>query len=292
MPGFSLRFAKYGTMPLHGANAHFSLMLLVTVEVVIAVLGYGAATFAVWQHLRAGRPYWRASALAGVGLVAQIGSLIHLSLESGMLVIGVGTALSLFAWQAALLLWLFSLRESVGALGLAIYPLAALCALIALLVPDAYSAAESLTWPLQLHILLSALAYGLLTLGAVQAIVLAFQHRQLRRRPPAGLFTRLPALQTMEGLLFRLIGSGFFLLSLAIVTGALFIDDLFAQHLAHKTVLSICAWLFFAALLYGRWRYGWRGRVAVRGALIGYALLVLAYFGSKLVLELVLGQHW
>lgn len=267
-------------------------MALVVIEVLIAALAYAGAAAAVWRHLSDGRAYWHVTALAALGLVAQIGSLVHLSLHSGMLVIGVGTALSMFAWQAALLLWLFSLRESVGALGLVIYPLAGLCAIAALLIPDAHSATESLAWPLQLHILLSLLAYGLLTLGAVQAIVLALQHRQLRQRPPSGLFFRLPSLQTMETLLFRLIGSGFFLLSLTIATGALFIADLFAQHLVHKTVLSLCAWLFFAVVLYGRWRYGWRGRVAVRGALAGYALLVLAYFGSKLVLELILGQHW
>ena len=267
-------------------------MALVVIEVLIAALAYAGAAAAVWRHLSDGRAYWHVTALAALGLVAQIGSLVHLSLHSGMLVIGVGTALSMFAWQAALLLWVFSLRESVGALGLVIYPLAGLCAIAALLIPDAHSATESLAWPLQLHILLSLLAYGLLTLGAVQAIVLALQHRQLRQRPPSGLFFRLPSLQTMETLLFRLIGSGFFLLSLAIATGALFIADLFAQHLVHKTVLSLCAWLFFAVVLYGRWRYGWRGRVAVRGALAGYALLVLAYFGSKLVLKLILGQHW
>ncbi|ERJ18967.1 cytochrome C assembly protein [Salinisphaera shabanensis T35B1] len=267
-------------------------MALVVIEVLFTALAYAGATAAVWRHLARGAAYWHVTALAGLGLVAQIGSLVHLSLQSGMLVIGLGTALSLFAWQAALLLWLFSLRESVGALGLVIYPFAGLCAITALLVPDAHSATEALAWPLQLHILLSILAYGLLTLGAVQAIVLALQHRQLRRRPPSGLFTRLPALQTMEMLLFRLIGAGFFLLSLAIATGALFIDDLFAQHLVHKTVLSLFAWAFFAVLLYGRRRYGWRGRVAVRGALAGYGLLVMAYFGSKLVLELILGQHW
>ncbi|MBS63892.1 cytochrome c biogenesis protein CcsA [Salinisphaera sp.] len=267
-------------------------MALVVVEVLLAALLYAGAAAAVWRHLARGAPYWHVSVLAGLGLAAQIGSLVHLSLHSGMLVIGLGTALSLFAWQAALLLWLFSLRESVGALGLVIYPFAGLCAIAALLVPDSHSATEALAWPLQLHILLSILAYGLLTLGAVQAIVLALQHRQLRRRPPTGMFTRLPALQTMEILLFRLIGAGFFLLSLAIATGALFIDDLFAQHLVHKTALSLVAWTVFAVLLYGRWRYGWRGRLAVRGALAGYALLVLAYFGSKLVLELILGQHW
>jgi len=267
-------------------------MALVFLEVLIAALAYAGAAAAVWQHLARGSGYWRVTLLAAVGLLAQLVALAHLSLEAGMIVIGLGTALSLFAWQAALLLWLFSLRESVGALGLVIYPLAGLCAIAGLLVPDSHSATEALAWPLQLHILLSMLAYGLLTLGAVQAMVLAMQHRQLRRHPPSGLFTTLPALQTMETLLFRLIGSGFFLLSLAIVTGALFIDDLFAQHLAHKTILSLVAWLFFAVLIYGRWRHGWRGRVAVRGALAGYVLLLLAYFGSKLVLELILGEHW
>ncbi|MES1926792.1 cytochrome c biogenesis protein CcsA [Salinisphaera sp. T31B1] len=267
-------------------------MALVILEVIVAALAYAGAAGAVWRHLADGRAYWHVTALAALGLTAQLIALIHISLHAGMLVIGLGTALSLFAWQAALLLWLFSLRESVGALGLVIYPVAAVCAIAGLLVPDTHSATESLAWPLQVHILLSVLAYGLLTLGAVQAGVLALQHRQLRRRPPSGMFVSLPPLQTMETLLFRLIGSGFFMLSLAIATGTLFIDHLFAQHLAHKTILSLVAWLFFAVLLYGRWRYGWRGRVAVRGALAGYGLLVLAYFGSKLVLELILGEHW
>lgn len=267
-------------------------MALVVLEVLIAALAYGAATRAVWAHHANGSRYWRVTAFAAIGLIAQPIALVHMSLHTGRMVIGLGTALSLFAWQAALLLWLFSLRRSVGALGLVIYPLAGLCAIAGLLVPDPHGATEPLDWPVQIHILLSMLAYGLLTLGAVQAIVLSIQHRQLRRRPPSGAFTTLPPLQTMETLLFRLIGSGFFLLTLAMATGALFISHLFAQHLAHKVILSAIAWLVFAVLLFGRWRYGWRGRLAVRGALVGYVLLVLAYFGSKLVLELILGEHW
>ena len=103
---------------------------------------------------------------------------------------------------------------------------------------------------------------------------------------------RLPPLQTMERLLFQLIFFGFFLLSLTLVSGLLFVDNLFAQHLVHKTVLSFCAWLTFGLLLYGRLRHGWRGRTAVRWALSGYTVLVLAYFGSKLILEQVLGRNW
>jgi len=268
-------------------------VILQLIEVFIALAAYCGAGYAVWRHLCHKRPHWHARAWAAVALVVHAIALIHISLASGnMLILGFGSALSLFAWQSALLLWLFSLRESVGALGLIMYPIAGLCAIAAFILPAGAAATDALTWQVQLHVLLSMLAYGLLTLGAVQAVMLALQHRQLRRVPTGALMASLPPLETMEGLLFRLITVGFFLLSLSIVTGALFINHLLAQHLAHKTALSIIAWLVFAVLLWGRRRYGWRSLTAVRGALSGYGVLVLAYFGSKLVLELLLGEHW
>jgi len=78
------------------------------------------------------------------------------------------------------------------------------------------------------------------------------------------------------------------LLTFTLLTGALFVGDLFGQHLIHKTVLSIIAWLVFGALLFGRWRYGWRGRTALRWTLTGFVLLMLAYPGSRFVLEVLL----
>jgi len=263
-------------------------MALVVLEVLIAAFAYSAATCAVWAHHASGKNYWRVTALAAIGLIAQPIALVHMSLRTGAMVIGLGTALSLFAWQVALLLWLFSLRRSVGALGLVVYPVAGLCAIAGLLVPDPHSARDALDWPLQLHIILSMLAYGLLTLGAVQAAVLSIQHRQLRRRPPSGVFTTLPPLQTMEEMLFSMLRLGFVLLTLALISGWLFVDNLFAQHLVHKTVLSIVAWLVFGTLLWGRHRFGWRGQTAMRWTLGGFATLMLAYFGSKLVLEFIL----
>src|SRR5699024_6015014 len=190
--------------------------------------------------------HWRALAWAGAGLALAFIALVHASLTAGSLILGFGTALSLFAWQSALLLWLFSLRVSAGLLGVIIYPLSGLCALLALVLPAGTPAIDVLTLPAQLHIILSMVAYGLLTLGAVQALMLALQHRQLRSSPAAGLAADLPPLESMENLLFRLISIGFALLTLAIITGALFIDNLFAQHLAHKTILSLVAWLVFA----------------------------------------------
>ena len=105
-----------------------------------------------------------------------------------------------------------------------------------------------------------------------------------------GVVRSLPSLQSMETLMFQLLGAGLVLLTVSLVTGFVFLENLFAQHLAHKTILSLLAWLLFAVLLVGRSRYGWRGQTAIRWTLSGFAALMLAYFGSKLVLELILNR--
>jgi len=102
----------------------------------------------------------------------------------------------------------------------------------------------------------------------------------------------LPPLETLEELLFHLIKAGFAVLTVSLLTGLVFVSDLFGQHLAHKTLLSIFAWLVFAVLLWGRWKKGWRGRVAVKMTLVGIVLLLLSYFGSKLILEVLLQRNW
>ena len=137
---------------------------------------------------------------------------------------------------------------------------------------------------LQLHVVLSVLGAALLTLAAVQAVTLALQDALLHGKSANRLVQALPPLQTMERALFVLIALGFFLLSLSLLSGLLFVDDMMAQHLAEKTVLSVVAWTLFGGLLWGRWRRGWRGRTAVRWTLAGYGVLILAYFGTKFVL--------
>jgi ABC-type uncharacterized transport system permease subunit len=117
---------------------------------------------------------------------------------------------------------------------------------------------------------------------------LAVQDNHLRQRQPGGFVRGLPPLQTMESLLFEMIAAGFVLLTFALLSGFAFLQNMFAQHLVHKTVLSTIAWLVFGGLLLGRYRYGWRGRTAITWTLSGFVLLILAYFGSKAVLQLVL----
>ncbi len=197
-------------------------------------------------------------------------------------------AASLLSWLIALILLTAALTKPVENLGIVLLPLAALAISLSLVFPSEYYISEVGTTQIGAHILISIVAYSLLSIAAVQAILLAIQDRHLHNKHPGGFIRTLPPLQTMEALLFQMIGLGFILYSLSLVSGALFIEDMFAQHLAHKTVFSITAWTVFAILLWGRWQYGWRGKKAIRWTLAGFSAVLLAYLGSKLVLEVVL----
>ncbi|RMG30218.1 MAG: cytochrome C biogenesis protein [Gammaproteobacteria bacterium] len=202
--------------------------------------------------------------------------------------LGFFNAASLAAAVTVFLLLLAAPLTPVENLGLILYPAAALSIALMFAYPVREIPPGSMNWKIDLHIVLSFAAYSLLALAALQALVLSWQDHQLRKRRFNRLVHRLPPLQTMERLLFQLLGAGFFLLSVALITGFVFLEDIFAQHLVHKTVLSLVAWLLLGLLLWGRWRFGWRGRKAVRLTLAVFLLLMLAYFGSKFVLELIL----
>ena len=199
---------------------------------------------------------------------------------------------SLVAWVAALLLIIGAMRRPLDNLGLLVLPLAALLILPSVIWPEARPVGAERTLGTEVHVLVSVLAFALLTIAACQSLLLAYQDHRLSHKRPGGLVHILPPLKIQEELLFQLIALGFFLLTLSLATGVAFVADMLAQHLAHKTVLSAIAWVLFGVLLWGRWRYGWRGRTAVRLSLTGFAVLSLAYFGSKLVLELILERHW
>jgi ABC-type uncharacterized transport system permease subunit len=193
----------------------------------------------------------------------------------------------LISWLIVLLLLGLNLKKPVQSLFLVVYPLATLT-IIAVLVthtPSKLVADES--YGMLSHVALSVTAYSLFTLAAIQAILLYFQNRQLKRNYNSILVRNLPPLQTMESLLFEMVWAGVVLLVLAIITGALFIKDLFAQDLAHKTLFSLLSLAVFVALLIGRYTQGWRGMTASRWTLAGCLLLMIAFYGSKFVLELV-----
>lgn len=142
------------------------------------------------------------------------------------------------------------------------------------------------------HIVTSIVAFGVLSIAGVYALFITIIDHLLRQHNFNSLIQTLPALDTLEELLIHLIKAGFVVLTLSLATGLIFVNDLFGQHLGHKTILSIMAWLVFATLLWGHWKRGWRGRVAVRMTIAGIVILLLSYFGSKLVLEIFLERSW
>jgi len=197
-------------------------------------------------------------------------------------------AFSLVAFVIAAILLISALTKPVENLGIIIFPAAAFTIIFQVRFPGIMLLPDGTNWGLKIHVLISILAYSLLTMASVQAVLLAILDKQLHERK-AGTFVRaMPPLQTMETLLFEMIGVGFALLTAALFSGFYYLEDMFMQHVAHKTVLSILSWIFFAILLWGRVKFGWRGRKAIRWTLGGFVTLMLAYFGSKAVLEILL----
>lgn len=260
---------------------------------ILSISLYSIAAFLLVRRLAAGIDAERSSKTLAMGLGIAAAVLHALLLNQQVLAptglnLGFFHVLSLTSWLAAVMVIFSAIKQPIENLGIAVLPLAALSLLLQSLFHGSDSYLLIPATGVRVHILLSIFSYSLLAIAAMQAGLLAVQNQQLRNRHPGGFVRALPPLETMEQLLFQMIALGYILLSLSLLTGAGYIEDIFAQHLVHKTVLSVAAWLVFAILLWGRWRHGWRGRVAVRWTLVGFAVLMLAYFGSKLVLELIL----
>lgn len=188
----------------------------------------------------------------------------------------------------SLLVLLMSIKRRTEILAIVLLPMSAIALLLQSVAPSSYMLPYDSPQGLKVHVLVSIIAYSLLGLAACMSIVLSLQNKMLHNHRPGGWMKKLPPLQVMEKLLFDSILAGFIGLTLALASGFVFLEDIFAQHLAHKTVLSIIAWLVFAVLIAGRLTLGWRGRTAIRWTLSGFVSLMLAYFGSKFVFEFII----
>ena len=178
------------------------------------------------------------------------------------------------------------------AAGLVALPIASAVCVLELVMPHQPFTLSDPSSGVMVHLVSSILAFGLLSIAGVYAFFVFLIDHFLRHHHLNPIVRSLPPLEVLEKLLFNVIAAGFLMLTVSLLSGTIFIDDIFAQHLVHKTILSILTWLVFGVLLFGRWRYGWRGSLAVRMTLAGVALLVLSYFGTKLVLEVILGRSW
>ncbi len=275
------------------------MQILLVIVHLLAVLAYLVA----WRT-----PARVAGALMLVGLALHAGALYAAIFGETGWRFGFAPILSATMWIGIAVLWIEGLSVRVEALRSVVLPVAALAVPLPLLFPGLDLSAQA-TRPLFLpHLLIGTLAYGVLAMAALHALLMTAAERALHggpgrdgsygvspfsRSPFARFLEDLPPLLVLERILFRFIGLGFVLLTLTAFSGVLFSEEIFGQPMRfdHKTVFTLIAWAVFGALLVGRRLWGWRGRTALRLTFGGFALLLLAYVGSRLVLEVILHRR-
>ncbi|WP_231895339.1 inner membrane protein YpjD [Vogesella sp. LIG4] len=209
--------------------------------------------------------------------------------HSGALNMGLGSALSLLAWIMLLIFWTGSYFARMEGLQVFLVPLGAIGVLMAEVLPLPHTLYQVDNPAFILHLLVSLLAYSLFAIGALLAILMLLQEKALHEHRFA-LAKRMPPLLVLENLMFQTLGTGFVLLTFSLLSGVFFAEEVFgrAVPISHKVVFAVLSWLVFGGLLVGRKLHGWRGRIAIRWTLTGFALLLLGYIGSKVVLQFFL----
>ena len=236
------------------------------------------------------RPVERALLL--IALICHALSLHSEIFGSGQMRFGFAIAVSVMMWLALTLYWVESLYARMDGLQILGLPLASVGVVLPLVFAAPHVLPNAGTPGFRIHFLAAMLAYSLFILAALHAVLMMVAERGLHRGRITPFLAGLPPLMRMEALLFRLIHIGFVLLSFTVITGVFFSESLFgrAVRFDHKTVFALLSWAIFALLIAGRHFRGWRGRIALRWTFAGFGSLLLAYLGSRFVLEFVLGR--
>lgn len=279
-------------------------------EIVIHAVAAAAYAVLAWHFWRT---RWRApQPRAGLSSLERLAVLAPLALHGWLLAqalfvapelrFGFAQALSAMLFLGVAIYWVESLFLPLDGFEPLLLPLAAIAVPLPALFPGLVGSSDTASTEFRIHISLAMAAYSVFTIAMLHAVLMALVERRLHRlhrdAPGAherfsGPLVHMPPLLTLERLLFRLIGTAFALLTLTLATGLIHSETLFGRALRfdHKTVFALLSWATFAALLAGRYLYGWRGRTALRWTLAGFVMLLLAYVGSRFVLEVVLGRN-
>ncbi len=231
------------------------------------------------------------SAMIALGLAIHAW-LLYQGIFVGGFNLGFYNALSAILWLTVLIYWLANLKHQLHSLQAFVLPPAALFALLpAFEVSNHF--VQTASQPLFVaHIGVALLAYSLFTFAALHALLMMFAERSLHNKPTLIKLPSFPPLMVMESLLFRVITVGFILLTITLISGMFFSEQLYGKPLefTHKIAFSIAAWVIYGWLLFGRYQYGWRGRKAINLTLIGFVLLLLAYVVTKFILQVIKHQ--
>ncbi len=255
---------------------------------------YSVLAILFWRAQAAGNAEQQNRGLLGFAVIVPLalhGWLLYDTLFIwGALNLGLVYALSLILWLTVLVYWVARYFYPLSSLQTLVLPLAAVGAVLPAIFPEARILSQPASGLFDTHVLMAMLAYSLFTIAALHAALISLVEKRLHHGKLPKVLQNLPPLLTMETLLFRVIGAGFVLLTITVVSGALFSDHIFGHpfQFSHKVVFGIISWLVFAVLLWGHHFYGWRGHVAVRWTLSGFGFLVLAYLGTEFVLEVIL----
>ena len=244
----------------------------------------------LWPGRQAERNLTLARLLPLAPLALHLGLLQRDVLAAGGVSLGLASSLSAIAALTVLIYSLACWIYPISGLKGFVLAFAGIAVLLHAVLPAAHMIPHSEQPLFRLHLLMAMTAYSLYTIAALHAVLIALADRHLHKPVPPALVAGLPPLLTLEKLLFRLIEAGFVLLTLTLSSGILFSEEIFGKPLSfsHKTVFGVVSWLIFAGLLWGRRRYGWRGRTAITWTLAGFACLLLAYVGVQFVLEVIL----
>lgn len=265
-------------------------MLIFSLTSLVVAALYGVCA---WQFLRG--PAVGRNPL-GISILLLVGIVLHAALLGGSVFrpdavhLGFSNAVSLIAWLSVSIYALTALKVPLPGIQGWVAAIAAIGVLLPLILPDARAVPFSHEFGFRAHLVLSLLAYCLLFIASLQAVLMSAFEKKLHHGAAAAGMTGMPPLLTLESVLFKLIWAGFILLTLSLGSGILFSEEVFGKAigLSHKTFFAVLSWLVFGALLAGRMIWGWRGRLAVRWTITGFVMLLLAYVGSKFVLEVLL----
>ena len=231
------------------------------------------------------------SALIALGLAIH-GWLLYQDIFAGGFNLGFFNALSLIFWLTVLIYWFTNLTHKLDALQAFVLPPAALFVLLPAFEVSNHYLPQARQPLFMMHIGIALLAYSLFTFAALHALLMTIAERSLHNKPTAIKLPSFPPLMVMESLLFKVITIAFVLLTITLISGMFFSEQLYGKPLefTHKIVFSIASWLIYGWLLFGRYQYGWRGKKAINLTLIGFVLLLLSYVGSKFILQVLLGR--
>ena len=275
----------------------------------LAAFAYAILGLVLWRSLASGEPVVQVGRSARLGLLSAIilhaAALYFAILDENHLKLSWSLALSASVWLGMIIFWLESVIIRIDGLQLLLLPGGAVICLLAALFPKAQLLAHANDASLRVHLLIALCAYALVTISALQAMLMAaLDHRlhfpretnpvQTKTHHAIGrLLDAQPPLLAQEQILFRVIWIAFAALTFTVLSGSLISLQMTGKWLPldHKTIFTLLSWVTFSILLAGRYARGWRGRIALRYTLAGFAFIVLAYTGSRFVVEVILQRN-